>query len=339
MMERQLRQMVRLIDDLLDVGRISRGNIELRPERLDLSSVALAALETSRPLIQACAHRVTVGTPPEPVFVQGDATRLAQAVSNLLNNAAKYTPRGGQIRLAVARDDGAATVSVADDGVGIPEHMLGQVFDLFVQVDPSLEKVQGGLGIGLTIVRRLVELHGGTVEARSAGPGAGSEFVIRLAAAPPGPSLPATRAPGEAALARTRRILVVDDNRDSALALAMMLHDGHDAHTAHGGVEAVETATIEPHMILSTSCRAQRPRHLPPPPRAAVGEGRGHRGSDELGPGGRAAPVARGRLRRPPRQARGPDRAHRTARVPRVAADDRTIRGRTRRSRVRVGGV
>ena len=254
MMERQVHQMVRLIDDLLDVSRISRGTIELRPEWLDLASVALDALETSRPLIQARAHRVEVRTPAEPVLVHGDATRLAQAVSNLLNNAAKYTPRGGHICLAVERDgDGSAVVSVTDDGVGIPTHMLSQVFDLFVQVDPSLEKAQGGLGIGLTIVRRLVELHGGTVEARSAGPGAGSQFVIRLAAAAtPRHALPAPRGAGNAALARTRRILVVDDNRDSALALAMMLRMmGHEAHTAHDGHQALETAAaVRPHMVL-----------------------------------------------------------------------------------------
>jgi CheY-like chemotaxis protein/anti-sigma regulatory factor (Ser/Thr protein kinase) len=243
--------MVRLIDDLLDVSRINRGAIELRPELLDLSSVALDALETSRPLIQACAHRVEVRTPADPVLVHGDATRLAQAVSNLLNNAAKYTPRGGHIDLAVARDGRDAVVTVTDDGVGIPSPMLSQIFDLFVQVDPSLEKVQGGLGIGLTIVRRLVEMHGGHVEARSAGPGAGSQFVVRLAAAA-GAALPARRDAGNGALARTRRILVVDDNRDSALALAMMLRMmGHEAHTAHDGHQALEmAAVVRPHTVL-----------------------------------------------------------------------------------------
>ena len=253
MMERQVQHMVRLIDGLIDGSRISRGTIELRRERVDLGSVALDALEASRPLIQACAHEVRVEVPREPLFVEGDAIRLTQAVSNLLNNAAKYTPRGGHIRLAVDATAGAAVVSVADDGIGIPSAMLSRVFDLFVQVDPSLERVQGGLGIGLTIVRRLVELHGGTVEARSAGPGAGSQFVVRLAAVAGPP--PAPDDPGEGrerALARCRRILVVDDNRDSALALAMMLRMmGHEAHTAHDGREALEmAAATRPHVIL-----------------------------------------------------------------------------------------
>jgi len=253
MMERQVQHMVRLIDGLLDVSRISRGTIQLRRERVDLGSAALDALETSRPLIQACAHEVSVDMPRDPVFVEGDAIRLVQAVSNLLNNAAKYTPRAGHIRLAVEAAGGAAVVSVADDGIGIPSAMLSRVFDLFVQLDPSLERVQGGLGIGLTIVRRLVELHGGTVEARSAGPGAGSQFVIRLApVAGPAPAPGDGRGARERALALCRRILVVDDNHDSALALAMMLRMmGHEAHTAHDGREALETAAAtRPHVIL-----------------------------------------------------------------------------------------
>ncbi len=320
MMERQVHQMVRLIDDLLDVSRISRGMIELRQEWLDLASVALDALETSRPLIQARAHRVEVSTPAEPVFVHGDATRLAQAVSNLLNNAAKYTPRGGHICLAVERDgDGSAVVSVTDDGVGIPTPMLSQVFDLFVQVDPSLEKAQGGLGIGLTIVRRLIELHGGTVEARSAGPGAGSQFVIRLSAA----AAPRQRAAGPARRwrRRARPDLAHPGRRRQPRRRARARHDAADdgargpyrarrpPGAGDGGGGSTAHGPARPRHAGS-----QRLRHMPPHARAAVGQGRGDRRADRLGTRGRPPPLPRGRLRRAPRQAGGPDRAHQALR-------------------------
>jgi PAS domain S-box-containing protein len=180
MMERQLAQLVRLVDDLLDVGRITKGKIELRRERVDVADVIENALETCRPVIEASRHELIVARPPRPIPLLGDRTRLAQVVANLLNNAAKYTPAHGRIWLSGEQDDRQAVFRVRDNGVGIPGDMLPSIFDMFTQVDGSLERAQGGLGIGLTLVRRLVELHGGTVEARSDGPGRGSEFVVRL---------------------------------------------------------------------------------------------------------------------------------------------------------------
>ncbi|MFO0847587.1 MAG: PAS domain-containing protein [Gemmataceae bacterium] len=253
MMERQLSQMVHLVDDLLDISRISRGKIELRKERVELAGVVQQAVETSRPLIEQAGHALTVALPPGSLYVDGDVTRLAQVFSNLLNNAAKYTDRGGHIELAVRREGGEAVVSVKDDGVGIPAEMLRRVFDIFTQVDRNLERAQGGLGIGLSIVKKLAEMHGGTVEARSGGPGLGSEFVVRLpvvvpdAAAGRGAEGPAGPVNGV-----RRRILVVDDNRDSAESLAMMLTlMGNDTRTAHDGLEAVESApAFGPDVIL-----------------------------------------------------------------------------------------
>ncbi len=183
MMERQMRHMVRLVDDLLDVSRITRGKLELRKQRVDLAAVVRTAVETSRPLIEAAGHHLTITPPPQPVFVDGDPVRLAQVFSNLLNNAAKYTDRGGKIWLTAEREGSDAVVSVRDSGLGIPREMLGKVFELFTQVDSTLEKAQGGLGIGLTLVRRLAEMHGGSVEAHSEGTGKGSEFTVP----PPGP--------------------------------------------------------------------------------------------------------------------------------------------------------
>jgi len=180
MMERQVRQMVRLIDDLMDLGRVSRGKIELRKQRMDIAVAVRSAVEISRPLIDRQGHALNVQI-DEPLFVMADLTRLSQVFANLLNNAAKYTPRGGQISLRVQRDgQDEAQVSVRDNGIGIPEAMLGQVFDIFTQVDHSLEKTQGGLGIGLSIARQLAELHGGRIEARSEGAGRGSEFNVWL---------------------------------------------------------------------------------------------------------------------------------------------------------------
>ncbi|MEP7347816.1 MAG: ATP-binding protein, partial [Gemmatimonadaceae bacterium] len=242
-MERQLRHMVRLIDDLLDVSRISRGKLELRREHVAVSRIVEHAVETSRPLIEANGHYLTIVVPRDPIFVDGDITRLAQVVSNLLNNAAKYTERGGQLTLTVARDENDAVISVRDSGIGIPPTMLPRVFDLFVQVDPSLERAQGGLGIGLSLVKWLVEMHRGKVEARSAGHGMGSEFVVRL----PVDVLPVADRATEVSLATTQpmryRILVVDDNHDTASTLAMMLKImGNETQSAQDGLEALEKA-------------------------------------------------------------------------------------------------
>ena len=251
---RQLSQMVRLVDDLLDVSRIGRNKLELRKERVELAAVVECALESSRSLIQQCGHALTVSLPPVPVSIVADPTRLGQVILNLLNNAAKYTERGGHIRLTAERRGGDVVVSVRDNGVGISPEMLPHVFDLFTQVDRSLERSQGGLGIGLTLVRRLVEMHGGSVEARSGGPGAGSEFVVRLpivVASPTQPMNPEANAE-PADRAAGRRILVVDDNLDSARLLARLLKlRGHETHMAHDGGQAVEAAEAHrPEVIL-----------------------------------------------------------------------------------------
>jgi signal transduction histidine kinase len=184
MMERQLRQMVRLIDDLLDLGRVSRGKIELRRERMDIVAAVRSAVEISQPLVARSRHTLRVEA-PQPLYVLADHTRLSQVFANLLNNAAKYTPPGGVIELGVACEPGGTVaVSVRDNGLGIPQSMLGKVFDIFTQVDHSREHTQGGLGIGLSIAKQLVELHEGTIEARSDGVGRGSEFTVRLPMAP-----------------------------------------------------------------------------------------------------------------------------------------------------------
>ena len=251
MMERQLGQMVHLVDDLLDLSRISRGKIELRKERVELSKIIQQAVETCRPLIESNRHDLTITLPPGPIYVDADVTRLTQVFSNLLNNAAKYTEHGGRVQLAVQRREGEVVVSVKDNGVGIPAHMLPRVFEMFTQVDRNLERSQGGLGIGLSIVKRLVEMHGGCVGVESDGPGLGSEFFVRLPvvlslAEPTGddaePARPSTRT----------RILVVDDNVDAAMSLAMMLRlMRNEAKTAHDGLEALEVAeAFRPDLIL-----------------------------------------------------------------------------------------
>jgi signal transduction histidine kinase len=180
MIDRQVMQMIRLVDDLLEVSRITRGKFELRKRRVDLVDVVRSATETSAPLVVAARHELIFSPPSEPLIVEGDAMRLSQVLANLLNNAAKYTADGGHIWLTLSREGSFALISVRDDGTGIPVDMLGKVFDLFTQVDRTFTRAQGGLGIGLTLVRRLVGMHGGTVEAKSEGPGRGSEFLVRL---------------------------------------------------------------------------------------------------------------------------------------------------------------
>jgi len=243
---------VRLVDDLLDVSRITRGKIELRKERVELAAVVASAVETSRPLIEASGHELTVTLPPEPIPLDADLTRLAQVFSNLLNNAARYTEQGGHIWLTAELASGGrqppdeVVVKVRDTGLGIPADMLPKIFEMFTQVDRSLERSQGGLGIGLTLVKRLVEMHGGSVEARSDGPSQGSEFTVRLpvavASASPQPQPP--KGEGEkTADPAGRRILVVDDNKDSADSLSMMLRiTGMEVRTAYDGLEAVAAA-------------------------------------------------------------------------------------------------
>ena len=243
MMERQIGQMVHLIDDLLDLSRISRGTIDLRKERIELDKAIQQAIETSRPSIEQADHELLIEIPSNPIHVDADLIRLAQVFSNLLNNAAKYTERGGRIRLTVQHLGTEAVVSVKDDGIGIPTHMLAQVFEMFTQVDRNLERSQEGLGVGLSIVQGLVQMHGGTVEARSDGHGRGSEFVVRL---PVALSLVGDKPPDQADPDHPtgrHRILVVDDNRDAAESLAMMLTMmGNKTLTARDGLEALDVA-------------------------------------------------------------------------------------------------
>jgi PAS domain S-box-containing protein len=253
MMQRQLEHLVRLVDDLLDVSRISRGKLSLHKERLTLSSVVEHALEVCEGLVEEHGQELIIAMPDEPFYIDADKTRLAQTLCNLLSNAVKYSDRGSRIWLTVERDGHEAVVRVKDEGIGIPPEMLPTVFDLFIQVDRSLEKSRGGLGVGLTIVKRLVEMHGGKVEAHSQGPGKGSEFVIRLPIAlaliteqQPAASNEPAQTTGQ------HRILVVDDNLDAAASLAMMLKImGNEVRTAHDGIEAVEAAAaFRPDLIL-----------------------------------------------------------------------------------------
>ena len=254
--ERQVGQLTRLVDDLLDVSRISRGKINLHREPLEMAAVVARAVESSRPLIDAHGHTLEVKLPDEPVRVMGDLTRLAQVVLNLLNNSAKYTPVGGHIRLAMEKETSWAVVRVGDTGMGIPADMLAKVFDLFTQVGRTLDRSEGGLGLGLTLVRRLTEMHGGTAEAFSDGPGRGSEFVLRL-------PLLATEQPAaepEVSGGRQRQgptpvarcVLVVDDNRDSADSLAMLLRlTGNDVRVAYDGRQALQVAEeFQPDVVL-----------------------------------------------------------------------------------------
>jgi signal transduction histidine kinase/ActR/RegA family two-component response regulator len=246
MMDRQVRQITRLINDLMDVSRITRGKIELDKQPVDLSTLLQHAIESIQPYIESYGQQVTVTFPTEPVFVDGDPARLTQVLGNLLNNAAKYSGRGAVIWATVSRIGGEALASIRDNGPGIPQHMLSDIFEMFRQVDGSLTRTNGGLGIGLTLVKQLVELHGGTVEARSDGPGKGSEFAIKL------PALVTTGSPAVGRAERRsktihalpqRRILVVDDIQESARTLAMMLRGmGQEVAVVHDGLTAIEWA-------------------------------------------------------------------------------------------------
>jgi signal transduction histidine kinase len=252
MMERQMGQMVRLIDDLLDVSRITRGKVQLRKERVVLAAVVQNAVEACRPLIGSCGQELIVTLPPEPIFLDADPTRLTQVFSNLLNNSARDSDRGARIDLSASRQGKEVVVKVKDTGIGIPLDMVPRVFELFTQAHRGEQRSQGGLGIGLTLVKRLVEMHGGDIQARSAGRGHGSEFIICL------PLLETAAGPSSPADARIddrpikSRILVVDDLEDSAESLAMLLRLlGCEVFTAHDGLEAVEAATeFAPDVVL-----------------------------------------------------------------------------------------
>ena len=253
LMERQVGHLTALIDDLQDVNRISQGKVRLRKGRVELATVVHAAVETARSLIERMGHELMVALPPEPIWLHADPLRLAQVVGNLLSNACKFTETGGSIRLSVALRDDEAEIRVRDNGAGIDADKLPFVFDMFMQVEAAVEHSGTGMGIGLSLVKQLVEMHGGMVEAHSAGVGHGSEFVVRLPVSCEVPQPQAQTPPREADPSTVaRRILVVDDNRDAADSLAMLLRlSGHDTYIAHDGLEAVDqTARLNPDLIL-----------------------------------------------------------------------------------------
>jgi PAS domain S-box-containing protein len=252
MMERQVQHMTRLVDDLLDVARITRGKIELRLEPVELAAVVGRAAEATRALLTERHHELTMALPPEPVILNADPTRLEQVLTNLLNNAAKYTPPGGRITVAAEAAGSMVVLRVRDTGIGIRPEMLTRIFDLFTQADRVANHVQEGLGIGLTLVRRLVAMHGGTIEAHSAGPGQGSEFVVRLPRpVPAAPVNEASPAGGEDTR-HPRRVLLVEDNLDGAETLAILLRLwGHDVRLAHDGSSALAAAReFRPEVVL-----------------------------------------------------------------------------------------
>jgi len=250
-LDRQSQQLVRLVDDLLDVARITQGRILLKLESVDVAKVVGVAVEMCRPLVNARAHELTVSLPPATLAVHGDFSRVAQVLANLLNNAAKYTEPKGRISLKV-EDDGAEVVfRIADSGIGIPKHMLGSIFELFTQADRSLDRTQGGLGIGLTVVRRLVSMQGGSVVVHSEGMKKGSEFVVRL---PRVTANAVASVPAEAPRHNDTayRVLIVDDYADAAISMAALLKvDGQDVRVAHDGPAALEMARdFKPRIVL-----------------------------------------------------------------------------------------
>jgi PAS domain S-box-containing protein len=252
--ERQVGHLARLVDDLLEISRITVGSIQLRQERLDLRGIVDRAVETVRPLVDRRKHELLVTLPPEPVWLLADPTRLEQVIGNLLNNAVKYTEEGGCIWLTLEQEGETVLLRVRDTGIGIAPDLLPHIFDLFTQADRASDRSQGGLGIGLTLVEKLVGMHGGTVQAFSAGLGLGSEFTIRLPlAAPrfkpnPGASIP----DNSDIIASPSRVLVVDDNLDAAESMATWLQlAGHDVQTAYGGPAALEAAVaFRPTIVL-----------------------------------------------------------------------------------------
>jgi CheY-like chemotaxis protein len=254
MMQRQAQHMVRLIDDLLDVSRITRGNLELRKSQVELADIVRDAVAATRTLLNEAGHQLTVRLPKMPLLLLADANRLTQVLTNLLNNAVKYTPREGRIELAVEHSGSEVTLSVSDSGIGIPSDKLDRVFDMFTQVHESSESGHTGLGIGLALVKRLVEMHGGSVEVQSRGRNLGSTFIVRL----PAVSQPPARANGtplssHAALFTTkRRILVVDDNADALESLSRLVGlMGNEVRHAHDGLEALEVArAFQPDVVL-----------------------------------------------------------------------------------------
>jgi PAS domain S-box-containing protein len=314
-LQRQVGQMVRLVDDLLDAGRISRGKIDLRPERIELLSVVYHVVDAARPISERREQEMTVTLPSAPVYVDADPTRLGQIIGNLLNNASKFTERGGHVWLTVEREEesggdrveGASVpsgpqvvISVRDTGIGIAADQLEHVFEMFTQVDTSLERSLTGLGIGLTLVKTLTEMHGGTVEVHSAGVGQGSEFVVRLPLAVGTATAASQLTQAHSVPTTPLRILIVDDNHDSADMLATLLQfAGHETFAAHDGAAAVEVAAkLDPDVILldiglpilngyeaARRIREQRGQHRRPLLIALTGWGQDEdrRRSDEAG--------------------------------------------------------
>jgi PAS domain S-box-containing protein len=250
-MERQVDHLVRLVDDLMDVSRITRGKVEVRREPVELASVVLSAVETSRPAIEAARHHFTLNLPAEPVVVDADFVRLAQVFANLLNNAAKYTDEGGRISLAAEREGNEAVIRVRDNGIGIPPDTMPRLFEMFAQAEDSVGRSRGGLGIGLALARSLVELQGGRVEAHSEGRGRGSEFVVRLPLAPAKrEARPASRG-GRPNSDAPKRVLIVDDNVDAARTLEAVLRElGHEVEVAHDGPGALRAAREHPPEVV-----------------------------------------------------------------------------------------
>jgi PAS domain S-box-containing protein len=251
--ERQVTHMSRLLDDLLDVSRITRSTLELKKSPIELTSVVGSAIETARPVLDSKRHNLSLDLPKHAVRLEADAVRLSQVFSNLLINAAKYTDPGGQIHLRAAREGSEIVVAVRDNGIGISADMMPRLFAMFSQAQAALGRSEGGLGIGLSLVRGLVTLHGGSVEARSDGPGCGSEFTVRLPAGTPVEELADIEEDGDAPVAGAgMKILVVDDNRDAADTCAALLElSGHHVQTAYTGRRALELAeTFRPHALL-----------------------------------------------------------------------------------------
>jgi PAS domain S-box-containing protein len=257
--DRQTKQLSRLLDDLLDVSRYTSGKITLLKERMDLRSAVSSAVESVRPHMDSRKHQLTVQLPAEPILVDGDQARLAQVFANLLSNAAKYTDEGGHITVTVQQSGDEAVVRVTDPGIGISPDQMSRIFEMFTQVDESMERGQGGLGLGLSLARKLVELHGGQIEAKSEGLGKGSEFTVRLPAIPVEPAeppkpaaVPPAKAAGSQVRQVRRRVLVADDNLDSAAMMTAVLHSaGHEVRTTHDGLTTLEAvAAFRPDIAI-----------------------------------------------------------------------------------------
>ncbi|HJQ96959.1 MAG TPA: PAS domain S-box protein [Candidatus Polarisedimenticolaceae bacterium] len=251
-MERQLGQLARLVDDLVDVSRITRGKLELRKERVEIASAVHHAVESCQPIAERSHVHLDVSLPVETIYVNADPIRLVQAIGNLLNNACKFSPEGGHVSLSVEREDGEVKIAVKDQGIGIPKEKLDRVFDMFVQLDRALERTGAGLGIGLTLVKRIVRMLDGTVTARSEGRGRGSEFIVRLPVVLERRAQRRSVVTPEPPVVAVHRILVVDDNVDAASSLATLLRiSGNETHVAHDGVAAIEVAErLRPDVIL-----------------------------------------------------------------------------------------